>query len=200
MPRFSKPRPNRLKQITTAFAPNKRFYLGGPGLDACCTLCCNCCRCCSYFCCNCWVCSWCRCSNFCFFFSLAFCCPQLLVFLLLLLLELFSFLLLLRGLLFLLLLEFLVLLRVARVGCGGPLRRRQVVRMDGVTGSRNIVRGAALTCTAAGGCIGPPASLAGVTSRPLNSPGLAVAAIGGLPMFTEARSCGLARAACTCCV
>jgi hypothetical protein len=34
--------------------------------------------------------------------------------------------------------------------------------------------------------------------RSLKSPGLGVAATPGLPMFTDARCCGLARAACAC--
>jgi hypothetical protein len=40
------------------------------------------------------------------------------------------------------------------------------------------------------------AALAATTPRPLNAPGLAVAAIGGLPWFTDARNARLVLAAC----
>ena len=44
------------------------------------------------------------------------------------------------------------------------------------------------------------AALAATTPEPLNTPGLAVAAIDGLPWFTDARSERLVLAACWCCV
>jgi hypothetical protein len=40
--------------------------------------------------------------------------------------------------------------------------------------------------------------LAATTPRPLNTPGLEVAAIGGLPWFTDASSARLVLAACCC--
>ena len=42
------------------------------------------------------------------------------------------------------------------------------------------------------------AALAATTPRPLNTPGLEVAAIGGLPWFTDTSSARLALAACCC--
>src|ERR1700722_4327261 len=50
-----------------------------------------------------------------------------------------------------------------------------------------------------GALYSPPACFA-ATKPDVKSPGLAVAAMGGLPWFAEARSSGLFRAACMCCV
>ena len=50
----------------------------------------------------------------------------------------------------------------------------------------------------AGAWYGAPASLAATTECLLNSPGFSVAAIGGLPWFTEARNSRFPRAAWIC--
>src|ERR1019366_8658160 len=71
------------------------------------------------------------------------------------------------------------------------------------TGATLCSTGAALCSTGAAlgstGSLTLPPPFAATTPAPENTPGFAVAAIGGLPWFALARKAGLPRAACTCC-
>ena len=121
------------------------------------------------------------------------------------LLEFLVLLLLLRIELLLLLLVFLVLLRVSRVWRSGARMRLNVLSVYCIGGrntifwTRSRYIGARLSCTAVDrriirrSCSFGRCNCAVVKgSRPRSS------SYRGLPRFTEARNCGLVRAACTC--
>jgi hypothetical protein len=119
---------------------------------------------------------------------------QLLVFLFLLCGQLLVLLFLLRSHLVLLMLIFLVELGVPSVGSRRTGVRLQFFRIVWSRWAGTLFAGRAASLPR----YGAPASLAGTAAWLLKAPGLGVAAMGGLPSFTEARSCRFARAACTC--
>jgi len=90
----------------------------------------------------------------------------------------------------------LVLLQFAGVICGVGASFRSIFWATFVLGRASFAGRAALPRAAfAGGALySPPACLV-ATTPVLKSPGLAVAAMGGLPWLAEARSSGLLRAA-----
>ncbi len=122
---------------------------------------------------------------------------QPLVFLVLLLLELLPFLFLLRFELLLLFLILLVSLSIPRIWRGRTVDRREILGMHG-SGGVGIIFLWTTRLRATRLLVAPRFSPAAIGWRMVWRSGFSVAAIGGLPWFTEARSCGFERAACTC--